>query len=175
MQYSHDEKKQPLLLLTGIILAVAGLLAGFMLARLWILPFTVRTASMEPTLKPGANVLVLKRGDARRGDLVLLQSPIEEDRVLVLRVLAVESDTVEIRNKVFYINDAMFHFPWTVRSRDQRAFPLTFTNRDNMPAVKLKRNEFFLVGDDLDRSFDSRSFGPVRKEDLVGRVIHIFK
>ncbi len=40
-----------------------------------------------------------------------------------------------------------------------------------MPAVKLEADEYFLLGDNLDYSFDSRTFGPVSRECIIGRII----
>ncbi len=51
-------------------------------------------------------------------------------------------------------------------------FPMKFSFRDNMPPVKLERGEYFMLSDNFNSSFDSRSFGPVKNENITGRVIY---
>ena len=86
--------------------------------------------------------------------------------------MAVEGDVVELRNGVLYINNERAQFKWKTISSDNRVFPMSFSGRDNMTAVKIERHFFFLLGDNRDYSFDSREFGPVPDESIAGRVIY---
>ena len=52
---------------------------------------------------------------------------------------------------------------------------MTFSFRDNMPAIKLKRNDFFVLGDNIDNGFDSRHFGKINEHLIIGEVIYKFK
>ena len=103
------------------------------------------------------------------GDIVLIKSPIEPEKVLLKRIIAKEGDTIEIRNKIFYRNDKKIKFTWKTTSTDKRIFPMKFTGRDNSASFRMKRKQYFLVGDNLDYSFDSRNFGPIDEEDIIGR------
>jgi hypothetical protein len=47
-----------------------------------------------------------------------------------------------------------------------------FSFRDNMPPVKLNRNEYFIMGDNFDNSFDSRVFGPISGKLIEGKIIY---
>ena len=49
---------------------------------------------------------------------------------------------------------------------------MNFTFRDNMPAVKLSRNQYFVLNDDLDRGFDSRTLGVIPGSLIIGRVVY---
>jgi signal peptidase I len=106
------------------------------------------------------------------GDIVLMDSPVEPDRVLVKRVISGEGDTVEVRNKVLYINNKKFDMPWKNRSIDKRIFPMNFTYRDNMPVIKLSRNQYFVLSDNLDHGYDSRNLGPISADSIIGKMIY---
>lgn len=164
-----DTIKTPLFIAAACVLA--GLVAGVALVRLVITPYAVSDDSMRPGLAAGDRIYVLKWGAVRWGDRVLFASPIEPDRVLLKRVIGVEGDTIEVSGKAIYRNGAKLSAPWNTVSTDRRIFPMSFTGRDNSPTVRIGRGELYVVGDNLDRSMDSRTFGPVRMKSVIGTVL----
>ncbi|MBP7738078.1 MAG: signal peptidase I [Spirochaetes bacterium] len=159
-------------ILIKILSAVAGIITGFIICRIAFISFTMPDASMEPNVTRGAHVFALRHISPAKGDIILFKNPSEPDRVLLRRVAAVEGDTVEIRDKTFRVNNGAYSFPWKTRSRDTRVFPMNFSFRDNMPALKVGRNRYFVLSDDLDNGFDSRTFGPVADDLVIGRMIY---
>ncbi len=155
-----------------IISAAGGIIAGFIICRFFFMPFRMPDSSMEPNLRAGEMLFILKHATPKRGDIVFIESPVEAGRGLIRRVVAAEGDTVEIKNKIFLINNTAFDFRWKTKSSDKRIFPMNFTFRDNMPAVKLSRNQYFVLNDDLDRGFDSRTLGVIPGGLVIGRVIY---
>lgn len=170
----HDQNAFRFPLLMKAFMALGGILAGFVICRIFITPVTVADNAMEPTLRPGTPVVVLKHITPVRGDVILMDSPAEPGRVLLRRVVALEGDTVEIRDKNLYINNRLVTPAVKTRSTDGRIFPLSFSYRDTMPALKLKRKEYLVLGDNRDLAYDSRTFGIVAENLVIGRVIHIF-
>lgn len=168
----YQQDRQGPGILIKILSATGGIIAGFLICRLFFMPFHVADSSMEPGLNKGDTLIILKFGAPKRGDIALFDSPVEPGRVLLKRIAAAEGDTVEIRDRVFFVNNARFNFPWKTKSSDRRIFPMNFTFRDNMPAVKIARNRYFVLSDDLDGGFDSRTLGPVPADLLIGRVIY---
>jgi signal peptidase I len=168
------QKKSGLGIIIKIISAVAGVFVGFLVCRIIIVPFSVPDNTMKPSLKKGDTVIFLKHVTPKRGDIVLIESPVEPGRVLIKRVVAAEGATMEIRDKAFFINNDRFEIPWKTTSSDTRSFPMNFTFRDNMPAVKISRNEYFVLSDNLDTGFDSRSLGVIREDQVIGRMIYRF-
>ncbi len=154
-----------------ILFAALGVIAGFIICRIFIVPFTMPDDSMLPGLKAGDVLLVLKHVTPVPGDIIMVDSPVEPGRVLIKRVVAAEGDTVEIRDKIFRINGVISDFKWKTKSTDARIFPMNFTYRDNMPAIKMKRNEYFVLSDNLDRCFDSRSLGIIPGNLIAGRLL----
>ncbi len=112
--------------------------------------------------------------ETARGDIVLLDSPSEPGRVLIKRILSTAGDTVEIKNKMLYINNKQVKLKWRYRSTDKRIFPMSFTYRDNMPVVKLGRKEYFVLSDNLDEGYDSRALGLIRGDSIIGKMIYQF-
>ncbi len=168
----HNENQGMLFPLKLIFLA-AGILAGLLTARVFLLPCQAPDASMEPAVPAQSYLLVQKRATPAVGDIVLIEAPGDDGRVLLLRVAAADEARVEMRSRILYVNGTKFTPPWKQIARDQRVFPLHFTKRDIMPPVRLQREEYFLTADNTDRGYDSRYFGPVHKDKIIGKVIYI--
>jgi signal peptidase I len=155
-----------------ILSAVAGIIAGFIICSVAVITFTMPDGSMEPGLKKNDTVFVLRHATPKKGDIILFKNPAEPGRVLIRRVAAVEGDTVEVRDKIFRVNNTPYAFSWKTKSRDVRVFPMNFSYRDNMPAVRVDRGRFFVLGDDLDRGYDSRILGPIQEDLVIGRMFY---
>ncbi len=155
-----------------IVMLITGLIAGFICVKLLFLRMTVSTDSMNPTLKTGDKIIISKLSDIKKGDIIVLNSPVEDGRLLISRVVASEYESVEIRNKVVYVDDKSMEIISDSTRNSGIIYPMKFCYRDNMPPVKLERNEYFLLGDNFDKSFDSRAFGKISSASIVGKVIY---
>ena len=118
----------------------------------------VRGWSMAPILLPGDYLLVdtmaYRSSAPQRGDVVLVRDPYTPHRLLVKRVVALPGETVTEDA------DGLVHVVGG-------GSPTTRTDR---PLWRLGEGEYFLVGDGEALSRDSRSFGPVRRDGILGRV-----
>lgn len=158
-------------LLLKIVMLAAGLLTGFITVKLMVLPMDINTDSMNPTYKKGDKIIISKVSKIKNGDVIAFDSPEEEGKILISRILASEYETVEIRNKIVYVNDKKTDVISGETLDEKIIYPMKFCNRDNMPPVKMERNEFFVLGDNFDKSFDSRSFGKISRDAVIGKVI----
>lgn len=158
-------------LLRGVIL-LTGLFFGFILLRIFITPYTITDDSMMPNLKKGDIIFIHKTNNYAFGDIILFKSPVEPEKVLLKRVVAKAGDIVEVKNKVFYRNNTKVNFKWNTISPDLRIFPLNYSTRDIYPLIKIKQGTFFVLGDNLDTSMDSRAFGPVREDSIIGIMVY---
>ncbi|WP_083484812.1 signal peptidase I [Paenibacillus ihumii] len=133
----------------------------------------VKGESMQPTLEERERLFVDKIvyyfSPPRGGDVVVLKDPSmgpDKKHYLVKRVVAVPGDTVEIRDHVLYVNGQALNEPYTdVQIEDQ-----------DLAEIRLGEDEYFVMGDNrhYGRSKDSRSFGSVKKKDIVGRAEFVF-
>jgi len=154
------------------VMLAAGLITGFLAARILFTVMETDSAAMEPYLRSGQRVLVSNLSSPEKGDVVAVDNPADSGKLLVLRIIAVEDDTIEIRSRVIYINGERFLPPWPVKMTSSAELPMKFCNRDNMPPLRLSRNEIFLMGDNYDNSYDSRYFGRVPRNSVTGKVIY---
>jgi signal peptidase I len=116
------------------------------------------------------------------GDVVIVETPMDEMTPYVKRIAGTAGQTLEIRNKVLYVDgerapDAMqgVHLdPRMMRyGFQQPGIAQELGNRDNWGPFIVPDGHVFLMGDNRDNSLDSRYFGPVPEEDVIGRVVGV--
>lgn len=108
-----------------------------------------------------------------RGDVVVFKSATKDDVLLVKRVVAVQGDEVEIVSNELRINGVAIPEPYASHT-DKRTMPSgadvppQVRLRDNLPLVRIGPGEVFVLGDNRDESVDSRFYGPIRVDAIVG-------
>lgn len=138
--------------------------------------FKIPAASMEPTLLIGDHILVDRRQAARnpnRGDLIVFEYPKDPEKDFVKRVAAVGGDLVMIRDKELFINDKAIREPYAIH-QDMNILPSSRNPRDNFGPVTVPAGAYFVLGDNRDRSLDSRFFGFIDKSKIRGTVQGIY-
>ena len=155
----------------------------------------VPTESMKPTIMVGDHFFLdklafvanypevlrpyLPRRSLDRGDIVAFRSPTQGDIPFVKRLIAVPSDIVEIRDKNVFVNAEQLDEPYKIHvdSSVYRKDPWTPSElqaRDNYGPVTLPENSYFVMGDNRDNSNDSRYWGFIRSEDIIGKPLFIY-
>lgn len=118
--------------------------------------------SMEPTLHSSQRVVIEKITyrfhGPRRGDIIVIDSP-DQSEMLIKRVVGLSGETIEVRNGKVYIDGELLEEPWTSRQGGGHYGPKT------IPPLHV-----FVLGDNRGASNDSRNFGPVPIEDVVGHA-----
>ena len=146
------------------------LLAAFLIRFFLIQPFVVEGQSMEPNFHNQEYLIVekvsYKIGEPHRGDVVIFKAPSNPDYDYIKRVIALPGETIKIANNTIYINGHAIDE--TYLAPDE----LTTVSYD--PKMTLERtlgeNEFFVLGDNRDHSSDSREFGVLTKDKIIGKV-----
>lgn len=169
------------LLLGAVILAV-------LIKSLLIQPFEIPSQSMHPTLQVGDRVMVSKVsylfGEPGRGDVVVFSPPgrTRPDRNLlevvwhevreafgwydiseadlIKRVIATGGDVIEIRRDEVRVNGELLDEPYLGSFTQQESFTL-----------QVEEDHLFLMGDHRDKSSDSRFFGTVHQDKVVGKAV----
>jgi signal peptidase I len=166
-----------------IAIAVAAVLA----IKQWVVnPYRIPTSSMEPTLhcaepQPGcqagfsdrvlANRFIYRFKDPERGDIVVFETPPEVDRhcsgggdVFVKRLIGVPGDRIRWRNGEVFINGERLDEPY-----------VSDGNADTDTGDRaLGEGQYFFMGDNRIDSCDSREWGPVPRENLIGPVFAVY-
>ena len=117
---------------------------------------------MEDTIALGDFVLVTKAvyllRDPRCGDVIVFRDPADPGKDFVMRVVGVPGDEVEGINKSVFVNGkpgANLH----VSHKEMDVVPHEYNPRDNFEPVKVPAKSLFVMGDNRDRSYDSRFWG----------------
>ena len=145
--------------------------------------FVVPTDSMSPTLRPGDTIFVSRITAPERGAVTVFAD--EHERLYVKRIAAVAGDRVEIRQGELWLNgepapllldahpdDALIGRYYTrTGGRGHRVlFRLPYLTRPSLAARVVPRGHVFMLGDNRDHSEDSRSYGFVPENALIGRA-----
>ena len=91
----------------------------------------------------------------------------------IKRVIATEGETIEIKNKVIYINGVRMTDSWG-HYQNAPPVPRDFSSKDNFGPYTVPKDAVFAMGDNRDNSADSRFWGPVMKEHLVGKALILY-
>jgi len=134
-----------------------------------IQPFYVKGASMEPTFYDHEYLIIdeisYRLKVPQRGDVVVFRYPKEPSQYFIKRVIGLPGETVEISdNRIFIIKDGQ---KTMIEENDYLSDEVkTYGNK----TWTLGENEYYVMGDNREYSLDSRGFGPVNRELIVGRV-----
>jgi len=140
----------------------------FIIRAFLFLSFYIPSPSMNPALKPGDRVLVSKLSyrlhDINRGDIVVFKRPphiqaAPEVHDLVKRVIGLPGDTVEARSGHVLVNGRELKEPY-VKGQ----------TTDDFAATRIPAGKYWVMGDNRAVSEDSRFFGPIPDNLVVGRV-----
>jgi signal peptidase I len=117
--------------------------------------------------------------DPKPGDIVIFRH-IEGNKPVVnyiKRCIAIEGQTVEVKNKVLYVDGKLVPLPPDGKHKYPDMIPYTPNMmgglRDNMPLVKVPPGKLFMMGDNRDDSYDSRFWGFLDRKEVLGRALMI--
>lgn len=135
-----------------------------------ISPQEISGDSMFPTFKNGEYILTnkveYKLHEPQRGDVIVFKSPKNKDIDYIKRIIGIPGDTVSLRDGKFYVNGELL---------DEHYLPpyiYTFAGsfmKENTE-VTVPEGYYFVVGDNRPHSLDSREFGFVPKQDIIGKA-----
>lgn len=127
---------------------------------------------MEPTFHSGEYILTskitYKFRQMERGDVVVFRSLANPDIDYIKRIIGLPGDTVEVRNSDVYVNGKMLDEGYIA---DRTNLWEGGFLRDSEP-VRVPEGEVFVMGDNRPHSSDSREFGFVPIENLIGQVFY---
>ena len=139
--------------------------------------FKIPAGSMLPTIKLGDHIFVDKTSSAiysiNRGDIIVFKYPVDPARDFVKRVIAVGGDTIESKDKIIYVNGAVIEEKY-IQHVDNNIKPIDMDRRDNFGPIKVPEDNYFVMGDNRDQSYDSRFWGFVPKENIKGKSLKIY-
>lgn len=141
-------------------------------------PEVVSGASMEPTLYSGERILVEKVSKRfngfSRGDVIVFHPPSDDNVDYVKRIIAVPGDVFKISDCSVYITNSGEKFvleePYLYDSTCTYSGP----KFEDGKSMKLENGEYLVLGDNRPRSADSRVFGLISEDRIVGKAVFRF-
>lgn len=148
---------------------IAIVLIAFFVRFFLFQPFVVEGSSMEPNFHNAEYLLVNKLSyrlaAPKRGDVIVFHPPTAPSVNYIKRIIATPGETVEVKNGQIFVNNTEIDEPY---------IPAEKTLVRNSEAANLKttlgENEYFVLGDNRDHSSDSREWGNVPKENIIGKA-----
>jgi len=163
-------------------IAIAVLLALVIRSYL-VQAFKIPSGSMEDTLAIGDHLLVSKFiygtkipfvdkrvltiRDPRQGDVIVFEYPEDPSKDFIKRVVGVPGDVVEGKEKKVYVNGKQYDNPHEVH-KEKDIIPKEMNPRDTFGPVTVPAGSYFVMGDNRDRSYDSRFWNFVRRDQIKG-------
>jgi signal peptidase I len=162
---------------------IIALLLALVIRTYLVQAFKIPSGSMEDTLAIGDHLLVskfiygtkipftdsqvIKVRDPRRGDVIVFEYPEDPSKDFIKRVIGTPGDVVEGRDKNVYVNGKLYQNPHEVH-KEKDTIPREMNPRDNFGPVTVPANSYFVMGDNRDRSYDSRFWGFVTRDKIKG-------
>jgi signal peptidase I len=145
--------------------------------------FKIPSGSMEDTLAIGDHLLVnkfmygtripfadkrmLTIRDPRQGDVIVFEYPEDPSKDFIKRVVGVPGDVVEGKEKKVYVNGKPYENPHEIH-KEKDIIPKEMNPRDTFGPVTVPAGSYFVMGDNRDRSYDSRFWKFVRRDQIKG-------
>ena len=140
--------------------------------------FTIPSGGMEPTLLVGDYILtdnsVYRSRTPQRGDIVVFKYPQDEKREFIKRIVALPGEQVLIRGHQVYVNGNPLQEPYIKANAVVRADPGSCGYAYGCEPTVVPPDSYFVVGDNRDNSQDSRYWGFVKREKVIGRAFAIY-
>src|ERR1700674_3443253 len=114
-----------------------------------------------------ANKIDYRLHAPQRGDIIILRPPTDNSKDFIKRVIALPGEKLLIRDGVVYINGHKLDEPYLPEAWTQETNPQPWSLGDG---AVVPQNEYFVMGDNRNRSQDSRFFGPITRDRIDGRA-----
>lgn len=157
-------------ILQTVLLAIAI----FMICYLFLTqPHKVDGRSMEPNFYDGeyllSDKLSYKLHEPKRGDVIVFNAPVDRARDYIKRIIGLPGETLSLNAGIVYINNS----------------PLQEIYLSKGPSIPgnvlgegvqyhIGQDEYIVMGDNRNHSSDSRSWGPIKKKDIVGKAWFVY-
>lgn len=174
--YGEPEKKSFFNNLGGYALEIFETLvvfgAIFAAIYLFVAQFhKVSGDSMVPTFHSGDYLITEKVtyrfSEPKRGDIIVLKNPRDESEDFIKRIIALPGDTIRIENNSVFINNKQLKESYLPANTPTPFGPFLTEGT----TIKAGPNQYFVLGDNRTRSSDSREWGSITKEEIVGRAL----
>lgn len=134
-------------------------------------PFVVRGDSMMPNFFSNDYLIVdeisYRFFPPKRGDVIVFKYPKNPSQRFIKRIIGLPGEKVMIKN-----NRIIIYFPdGKSKILDESEYLSEYQNLNESEPIKLKEDEYYVLGDNRNFSFDSRKWGPLPRKNIIGKVV----
>ncbi len=163
---------------------IVALVLALLIRAFVVQAFKIPSGSMEPTLLVGDHLLVNKFiygikipftnkkfftwKKPERGDVIVFTYPLDKSKDFIKRVIGVEEDRIRIEGKRIFINERLWNDNFGAYKEG------SFYYRGNFGPITIPKDSLFVMGDNRDRSYDSRFWGFVKLDQVKGKAFIIY-
>jgi len=132
-------------------------------------PFIVRGQSMEPNFHDGDYLIIDELSydlrNPQRGEVIVFKSPTDLSSRYIKRIIGLPGETIEVQDGEIII----YNISGKELKLEEDYLPENLDTTGNM-TVRLRNDEYFVLGDNRSRSLDSRRFGSLPEKNIIGKV-----
>ena len=164
---------------------IVAVILALIIRTFLVQAFKIPSGSMEDTLLIGDHLLVtkflygtkipftdtkiLKIRDPRQGDVIVFEYPEDPSKDFIKRVVGTPGDVVEGKEKKVFVNGKLYANPHEIH-KEKEIIPKAQNPRDSFGPVTVPADSYFVMGDNRDRSYDSRFWGFVKSSKIKGKA-----
>jgi len=168
---------------------VIALLVALIVRSLLLQAFKIPSSSMENTLLIGDHIFVnklvygyhipfmrgrvLELSKPKHGDIIVFVFPEDDSKDFIKRVIGVPGDTIEVKRKSIIRNGEVLTEDYA-QYIEEGGQLIPGQAVDDLPPLKVPPGKYFVLGDNRDRSYDSRFWGFVDTEAVIGKAMFIY-
>lgn len=166
-----DFLKRAIAAIFDFLQGIVAIAAVMVMIYLFVMsPQEISGSSMTPNFQNGeyilTNKVIYKTKDPQRGDVVVFKSPRNKDIDYIKRVIALPGETILLKDQRIFINGKILNEPYEY---NKPIFGESFLHEGQPYTVPA--GTYFVMGDNRPGSSDSREFGPIVKEDFIGKAL----
>lgn len=138
-------------------------------------PFQVSGESMYPTFKNKeyilTNLITLRFEDPKKGDVIVFKAPVDKEKDFIKRVMATSGDIIYLKDGFVFVNGKKVDESKYLAS-DVRTYGGAFLKEDQ--PVTVPEGSYIVMGDNRPFSSDSREWGLLKKQDIIGKSFFVY-
>lgn len=171
---NEEEESLGKFLLDVIVMMVVILGTFFLLFHFVLVNVRVSGTSMQPTFEENNRMIAVRNFTPKRNDVVALIAPKAANdvpgSVYIKRVIGLPGDKLVSKNDKMYVNGKLISEPYLINKYKKADNDAGQTYTTNF-TVKVPKGYYWVMGDHRDISRDSHIFGPVKRKNLMGKVV----
>lgn len=149
---------------------ITVLILAFLIRTFLFQPFVVEGQSMEPNFYNEEYLLVNRMtyrvGEPQRGDVVVFQAPNNPEYDYIKRIIGLPGESVRVQDEKIFINGELIDEDYI----NETSSSIFEESKNFKIDVTLKDDEYFVLGDNRDHSSDSRDWGTLPKNNIIGKA-----